>query len=106
MLSRAIDVVLPNALLLGVVQEQRNQEPHKGKDQHDNPHSLQHVRHFYFRVPAALAATMPAVRVSISFFIKPASNVKTGIASGFCWPICAVRMLTIESEQLSLPRRG
>jgi len=85
---------LSAALLLGVVQEQRNQEPHKCKDQHDNPHSLQYVRNFYFRVPAALAATMLAVRVSTSFFIKPASNVKTGIASGFCWPICSIRMLS------------
>jgi hypothetical protein len=33
---------LSAALLLGVVQEQRNQEPHKGKEQHDSRYSVQH----------------------------------------------------------------
>ena len=31
-------------LLLGVVQEQRNQEPHKGKEQHDSRYSVQHKK--------------------------------------------------------------
>ena len=35
---------LSAALLLGVVQEQRNQEPHKGKEQHDSRYSVQHKK--------------------------------------------------------------
>jgi hypothetical protein len=31
-------------LLLGVVQEQRKQEPHKGKEQHDSRYSVQHKK--------------------------------------------------------------